>query len=105
MVNVIPRAKKRQPQLQKEKAYIDISKWWPVDEDGMPATVNSVAKQIEGTKLELNRHTLTRAKEGGLATVDVINLMRLTQLCTYWAGKTVKAEDIVKLSTKRNVRR
>lgn len=77
------------------RVYADISKWWPHDEAGKPVSVNSVFERFKGTKLELTRHTLTRALEGKLEKGDFDNLVKLTRICSELSGQLVTLEDLI----------
>lgn len=48
------------------KAYVDISDYWPKDEEGKPKTVNSVYQSLLGSPNKLSRSTLKLALEGKL---------------------------------------
>ena len=48
------------------KAYIDISAYWPKDDDGEPVSVNSVYQELLKTPNEIGRNTLRLALTGQL---------------------------------------
>jgi hypothetical protein len=78
--------------LPMPREYIDISEFWPPEK-----SVNAIASEIVKTDLELNRHTLSRAKTGQLEKCEVSTIRRLLLLCSRWAGRTVRFEDISKV--------
>lgn len=81
------------------KAYIDISEWWLKDGNGEPLSVYAVHKLIEDNypQLSVTRHTLTRARDGQLEKFDGVNAVKLARLCSKWAGKTLRVDDILKV--------
>lgn len=80
------------------EAVIDISKWWPKDNDGKPESVYSVHRRFEGTPIEVTRHTLTTARDGRLAKADIVNQVKLARICSALSGQVVTIEDIVKVT-------
>ena len=78
------------------RTYVDISQWWPKDDEGKPLSVYAVHKTIEGTENEVSRHTLTRARDGLLEKADIANLTALSRLCSVWSGKQVKVDNLIK---------
>ena len=77
------------------RTYVDISRWWLRDKQGKPLSVHAVYQSIAGTPLEVNRHTLTRAKEGHLEKGDFSKLKALARLCSQWSGQTVTVDDLI----------
>lgn len=78
------------------RTYIDISQWWPKDEQGEPLSVYAVHKIIEGTPEEVSRHTLTRARDGLLEKADIANLKALARLCSLWSGEDIDVDKLIK---------
>jgi hypothetical protein len=81
------------------KAHIDISEWWPEAEDGSPISVYAAHKWIEDNYpgLIVTRHTLTRARDGKLEKFDAANAVKLAQICSKWAKKTLRVDDLIKV--------
>lgn len=79
------------------EAYIDISRWWPKDENGKPLSVYEVHKRFEGSPNQVTRHTLTVARDGKLAKADIVNQVKLARICSELSGKLVTLNDIVKI--------
>jgi hypothetical protein len=77
------------------RTYVDIGRWWPREEDGKPLSVYAVYQTIVGTPLEVNRHTLTRARDGHLEKGDFANLKALARLCSQWSGQTITVDDLI----------
>ena len=77
------------------KAYVDIKRWWPRDEEGNFLSVYAVHKNIEGTPNEVSRHTLTRARDGLLEKGDFSNLLALARLCSKWSGEQITLDTII----------
>jgi len=76
------------------KAFISIAKWYPKDENGEFASINSVFQKIEGTSKEVGRHTLSKALDGKLDRVHIDNLVKLARLCSEWSGDHVTIDDL-----------
>ena len=72
-----------------EMARYTIKKFWP---EGM--TVNAAYESF-GRELGLNPHTLKKAKEETLSSIQADKLIALKILCSNWAGKPVSLEEIV----------
>ncbi|MBL1176832.1 hypothetical protein [Pantanalinema sp. GBBB05] len=85
--------------LTNVKAYIDISEWWLKDSNGEPLSVYAVHKMIEDNypHLSVTRHTLTRARDGQLEKFDAVNAVKLARLCSKWAGKVLRIDDLIKV--------
>ena len=79
----------------KKRTYVDISRWWQVDSKGNPLSVYAVHKTIEGTKNEVSRHTLTRARDGLLEKGDFGNLKALARLCSIWSGNLITVDQLI----------
>lgn len=79
------------------EASIDISRWWPRDENGKPLSVYEVHRRFDGTVNQVTRHTLTVARDGKLAKADIDNLVKLTRICSELSGENVTVNDIVKV--------
>jgi hypothetical protein len=77
------------------RTYINIKPWWPKDEGGKSLSVYAVYREIEGTKNEVTRHTLTRAKDGLLEKADISNLKALARLCSIWSGKELTVDNLI----------
>ena len=80
------------------EAYIDISRWWPKTEDGVPLSVYAVHRRFEGTANEITRHTLTVARDGKLKKADIDNLVKLARICSELSGKPLTIDNIVKIT-------
>lgn len=79
------------------RAYADISRWWPFDDEGKKSSVNSIFRQFQGTANEVTRHTLTRALEGKLEKGDFDNLVKLTRICSELSGEKVTINDLIQI--------
>lgn len=77
------------------KAFVSIAKWYPKDETGEFASINSVYQKIEGTPQEVGRHTLSKALDGKLDRGHFDNLVKLAQLCSKWSSDRVTIDDLV----------
>lgn len=77
-------------------AWVDISRWWPKDEEGRDRSVNWVYTHITDEEIKVTRHTLTRAREAQLFKADIDNLVKLARLCSGWSGQKVTLDDIVR---------
>lgn len=77
------------------KAFVSIAKWYPRNEIGEYASINSVYQKIEGTSLEVGRHTLSKALDGKLDRVHADNLVKLARLCSEWSGERVTIDDLM----------
>jgi hypothetical protein len=81
------------------KAFVDISDYWPIKPDGEKQAVYQVHKDLEDNHPEdlVNRHNLTRARDGLLEKGDFVNLVKLSRICSRWAGKTLSVSDLIKI--------
>ncbi|MEM9116901.1 MAG: hypothetical protein AAGD09_03350 [Cyanobacteria bacterium P01_F01_bin.56] len=79
------------------KAYIDISEYWPKDEDGELASVNSIYQGLLNTPNEIGRNTLRLALSGQLDRGYFSNQVKLARLVSEWAGKEVSIIDLMKV--------
>ncbi|MGL5833602.1 MAG: hypothetical protein ACRC1Z_10285 [Waterburya sp.] len=77
------------------KSYIDIGKWWLRDGYGDRVSVNSVYQRIKGTKNEVGRYTLNKARNGELEKADISTLEALARICSEWAGEKVMVDDMI----------
>ena len=77
------------------RTYIDIRKWWPKDDKGELLSVYAVHRTIIGTKNEVTRHTLTRARDGQLETAKMANLKALARLCSIWSNQDISTDDLI----------
>ena len=77
------------------KAYVSIAKWYPKNEIGEFASINSVYQKIEKTPNEVGRHTLRTALDGKLDRVHTDNLVKLARLCSMWSGDRVTIDDLM----------
>lgn len=75
-------------------ARVDISQFWPTNEDGKPASVTSVWDNW-ARDIGINRQTLTAARGGSLATIKVANLLKLSKLCSALCDRKVALEEII----------
>ena len=81
------------------KARIDISQWWPKDDNGEDQSVYAAHKNIEDNKPQylVTRHTLTRAKNGQLEKFEAVNAVKLAWICSYWSGQKLTVDDLLKI--------
>lgn len=79
------------------EAFVDISRWWPKNQDGAPLSVYEVHRRFEGGPNQITRHTLTVARDGRLAKADIDNLVRLARICTSLSGSLVTVNDIIRI--------
>jgi hypothetical protein len=80
------------------EAFVDISRWWPKDSEGILLSVYEVHKRFEGSPNQVTRHTLTVARDGKLAKADIDNLVRLARICSQLSGEQVSVNDIIRIS-------
>lgn len=79
------------------EAFIDISRWWPKNKDGKLVSVYEVYQRFEGGANQVNRHTLSVARDGKLAKADIANLVKLARICSELAGEKILIDDLVKV--------
>lgn len=79
------------------KAYIDISAYWPKDDEGEPVSVNSVYQELLKTPNEIGRNTLRLALTGQLDRGHFSNQIKLARLVSKWAGKEVTILDLLRV--------
>lgn len=79
------------------KAYIDISRWWPTNEDGSKKSVYAVFSEIENTENHVTRNTLTNARDGKLEIANITNAVKLARICSKFSGKKLGLDDIVRI--------
>jgi DNA-binding Xre family transcriptional regulator len=79
------------------EAFVDISRWWPKNEDGALLSVYEVHRRFEGSSNQITRHTLTVARDGKLAKADIDNLVRLARICSELSGNLVTVNDIIRI--------
>lgn len=79
------------------EAFVDISRWWPKNKNGKPVSVYEVYRRFEGEANQVNRHTLTVARDGKLAKADIDNLVKLARICSELSGEIVTINDIVRI--------
>ncbi len=79
------------------KAYVDISDYWPKDEEGKPKTVNSVYQSLLGSPNKLSRSTLKLALEGKLDRGYFSNQVKLARAASGWEGREVTPNDLLKI--------
>ena len=84
-------------ELQDMRVRLDISEYWPKDDNGDPRTVNSVYEEIKGTPEEVGRNTLRLALDGNLDRGYFSNQVKLARLCSKWCGRTVTPDDLLKI--------
>ncbi len=77
------------------KTFVSIAKWYPKDEFGEFASINSVFTKIENTPNEVGRHTLRTALDGRLDRLHTDNLVKLARLCSMWSGENVTVADLI----------
>ncbi len=77
------------------EAFVDISRWWPTNEQGKALSVYEVHRQLEGGPNQVTRHTLTIARDGRMYKADLINLVKLARICSDLSGAEVKIDDFV----------
>lgn len=79
------------------RVYLDISPYWPKDEDGEPRSVNSVYEEIKGTTDEVGRNTLRIALDGKLDRGYFANAVKLARLASQWSGKKLNVNDLLRI--------
>ena len=79
------------------RVLLDLSAYWPQDDDGEPRSVNSIYEEIRGTSLEVGRNTLRLALDGSLDRGYYSNLIKLARLCSQWSGETVSPNDLLRV--------
>ena len=79
------------------KVYLDISEYWPKDEAGNPASVNSVYMGLVGKSNEVGRNTLKLALDGRLDRGHFSNQIKLARLASEWAGKELTILDLLRV--------
>lgn len=79
------------------RVVLDISPYWPVDDNGEARSVNSIFEEIKGTPNEIGRSTLRLALDGNLDRGYYSNLVKLARLCSTWIGETVSPNDLLKI--------
>lgn len=85
-----------------EKSYIDIGRWWLKDGLGKNMSVNSVYQELKGTKNEVSRYTLTKARDGELEKADISTLEALARICSDWSGKKLTVNDLIARNSKES---
>lgn len=78
--------------------YADISPWWPTDAAGLERSVRSVAIELRNkANIHLPEKTIGEAKKGDrLKQGNFLYLKRLADLCSFYAGKKVTIEEILR---------
>ncbi len=79
------------------KAYVDLSDYWPKDQEGKPKTVNSVYESLLNTPNKINRNTLKLALDGKLDRGYFSNQVKLARAASAWAGREVTPNDLLKI--------
>jgi hypothetical protein len=79
------------------EAFVDISRWWPKSDDGLPLSVYEIHKRFEGSQNQVTRHTLTVARDGKLAKADIDNIVRLARICSVLSGEMITVNDIIRI--------
>lgn len=85
--------------IEMPKRVIDISQYWPKDDNGAEYTVNKVwtSDKADGLNPEkIGRYTLQKAKAGELGGGEIDTIDALVRACSRWSGKKLGFEDIVK---------
>jgi len=80
------------------RVYLDISPYWPQDENGELRSVNSVYEEIKGTSEEVGRNTLRIALDGRLDRGYFTNQVKLARLASRRSGKKVEVSDLLKVA-------
>jgi hypothetical protein len=83
--------------VQGMRAFLDISPYWPQDDDGEPQSINSVYEEIKGTPYEVGRNTLRLALNGLLDRGHYVNQVKLARLCSKWIGEPVTPNDLLRV--------
>ena len=76
---------------------LDISQYWPIDEQGNPKSTNKVYEELRGTPNEIGRNTLRLAREGNLDRGHFVHLIKLADLCTRWTGRAIEVKDLFRI--------
>lgn len=79
------------------QVFLDISPYWPKDNDGKPKSVNSIYEEIRGTPNEVGRNTLRLALAGSLDRGYFSNQVKLARLCSEWSGQDISPGDLLKI--------
>ncbi|NJO94331.1 MAG: hypothetical protein HC820_08290 [Hydrococcus sp. RM1_1_31] len=83
--------------FQGMRVLLDISPYWPQDDDGEPRSINSVYEEIKGTPYEVGRNTLRLALNGILDRGHYSNVVKLARLCSKWIGEPVTPNDLLRV--------
>ncbi len=76
---------------------LDISAYWPQDDEGEPRSINSIYEEIKGTPYEVGRNTLRLALDGNLDRGYYSNLIKLARLCSRWLGEPVSPNELLRV--------
>ena len=79
------------------QVFLDISPYWPKDDEGNPRTVNSIYEEIRGRPNEVGRNTLRLALAGSLDRGYFSNQVKLARLCSEWSGRDISPGDLLKI--------
>ena len=82
--------------IEMPKRVIDISQYWPKDENGVEYTVNKVWTDSDLNPEKVGRYTLQKAKAGELGGGEIDTIDSLMRACSRWSGKKLGFEDIVR---------
>lgn len=97
-------SRRRSKLKRKSVSYISIEKWYPEDDKGKKVSINSIYKGLKGTKNEIDRYTLTKARNGQLEKADISTLEALVRICSTWAGTKLCLEDLIISSTPKAIK-
>jgi len=79
------------------RVYIDISPYWPRDENDEFRSVNSVYEEIKDKSDAVGRNTLRLALDGKLDRGHFVNQVKLARLASKWAGSEITISDLLKV--------
>lgn len=79
------------------KVFVDIGAYWPKDSEGKEQSVNSVYKDLLRQNKEVDRRSLTAAKEGRLAKSDYTTLLNLRDFVAQQLGRPISVDEILRI--------
>ena len=82
--------------IEMPKRVIDISEYWPKDENGAEYTVNKVWTDSGLNPEKIGRYTLQKAKAGELGGGEIGTLYDLVAACSRWSNRVLELKDLIK---------
>jgi hypothetical protein len=89
-------------EVKQVRVHLDISRYWPRDDDGEPRSVNSVHEELRGTPNEIGRNTLRLALEGRLDRGHFAHVIKLQRVVSNWVGREVALEELMTVEEGRD---